>query len=90
MTAVSLVGCAKRNNLATGVGRIKLRITETEVRAILGAPSGSMLAGPNQELQDLMYQSSTDVVHVLYMTAADYSGVAAVNLNGQQILSNSE
>ena len=27
-------------------------------------------------------------VHVLFMTSVDYSGVAAVNVNGKQILSN--
>jgi len=90
VAAASLVGCAKRSGLASEAGRIRLRMTEAEVQAILGAPSGSMLAGPNQELQDLTYQSGNDVVHVLFMTASDYVGVAAVNLNGKQILSNSK
>ena len=85
-----LTGCARQGNLASNAKKLELRMTEAQVQAILGAPSGSMLAGPNQELQDLTYQSGGDVVHVLFMTSVDYSGVAAVNVNGKQTLSNSK
>jgi len=85
-----LAGCSRLSGLASKASRLELRMTEAQVQAILGAPSGSMLAGPNQELQDLTYQSGGDVVHVLFMTTADYSGVAAVNVNGKQTLSNSK
>ena len=93
MTLVALTflaGCSRPGGLASKANRLELRMTPAQVQAILGAPSGSMLAGPNQELQDLTYQAGGDVVHVLFMTTADYSGVAAVNVNGKQTLSNSK
>jgi len=86
---LALVGCTRRSSLAANAKRIELRMTEAQVQAILGAPSGSMLGGSDQDVHDLTYENGGDTVHVLFMKTADYSGVAAVNLNGKQILSNS-
>jgi len=86
---LSLVGCTRRNSPAANAKLIQLRMTEAQVEAILGAPSGSMLGGSDQDVHDLTYESGGDVIHVLFMKTPDYSGVAAVNLNGKQILSNS-
>lgn len=84
-----LAGCTRRNSLAANVKLIQLQMTEAQVETILGVPSGSMLGGSDQDVHDLTYESGGDVVHVLFIKTPDYSGVAAVNLNGKQILSNS-
>ena len=39
-------------------------------------------------MHDLTYESGGDAAHVLFLKSPDYSGVAAVNLNGTQTLSN--
>jgi len=42
---LSLAGCTRRSSLAANAKLIQLRMTEAQVEAILGAPSGSMLGG---------------------------------------------
>jgi len=86
---LALAGCARRASLAANAKRIELRMSEAQVEAILGVPTGSMLGGSDQDTHDLTYEYGGDIVHVLFLKTPDYTGVAAVNLNGKQILSNS-
>ncbi len=85
---LALVGCKRKGSLTAKAKRIELLMTEAQVEAILGAPSGSMLGGSDQDMHGLMYEDGGDVAHVMFMNTADYKGVAAVDVNGTQILSN--